>query len=193
MIFIDQEGGRVQRLKPPYWTRFPPMKVFEKQYLKNKLAAKRAVYLNACLIGYELVQSGITIDCAPVLDLYFENANWVIGDRAFSSNPETGSVLAQSFCNGLIDCGVLPVIKHMPGHGRAKLDSHEALPFIQTPLEELKKTDFIPFQKLNHMLIGMTAHIVYEVFDSDFPVTFSKQAIQMGIRELNWISRIAYK
>lgn len=181
-ILIDQEGGRVARLKPPHWRQPPPAELFGKIYAKDASAGTKAARLNAAVIGAELLDLGITVDCLPLIDLRFAGAHDIIGDRAFSDDPEVVATLGRAAAEGLMDAGVLPVIKHIPGHGRAVVDTHEALPTVDTPLEDLRATDFRPFAALADMPIAMTAHIVYQAVDPLFPATASPTLIEDVIR-----------
>jgi beta-N-acetylhexosaminidase len=182
-IFIDQEGGRVQRLKEPVWRQAPTSASFGKIFEVNEELATQLVFQNARLIAEELQVLGIDVNCAPVLDLLESNASDIIGDRAFSSNPYATSTLARSFVKGLENGGVAPVVKHIPGHGRAKVDSHLALPKIDTELTELKKRDFIPFVRLNDSAAAMTGHLLLDKIDSRKPVTISSHVIDSVIRK----------
>ncbi|MCK5296897.1 MAG: glycoside hydrolase family 3 protein, partial [Alphaproteobacteria bacterium] len=134
-ILIDQEGGRVQRLQPPHWRKAPPASVFSN--MKNTNDAIEAVRINSRLIAYELAELGINVDCLPLLDVRFKGANDIIGDRSFGYNPEIVAKLGKASCDGLLDGGVLPVIKHIPGHGRAMADSHLKLPIVNASRKEL--------------------------------------------------------
>jgi beta-N-acetylhexosaminidase len=181
-VLIDQEGGRVQRLRPPHWPDFPPAGVLGAVYDRDAQAGVEAARLGARLIAGELLTLGINVDCLPVLDLRHPDGHGIIGDRAYGAEPETVAVLAQAAAEGLLEGGVLPVIKHMPGHGRARADSHEALPVVETPLAELERTDFEPFRRLASLPIGMTAHVVYSALDPERPATISPIVIERVIR-----------
>ncbi len=181
-ILIDQEGGRVARLKPPHWRQPPPAELFGRIHAKDSAAGIEAARLNAAVIGAELLDLGLTVDCLPLIDLRFEGAHDIIGDRAFSDDPTVVATLGRAVAEGLIDAGVLPVIKHIPGHGRAVVDTHEALPTVDTPLDVLRATDFRPFAALSDMPIAMTAHIVYQAVDPLFPATTSPTVIEDIIR-----------
>jgi len=176
-VLIDQEGGRVTRLKPPHWREYPSAAL-----LAASSAPREAVFLGARLIADDLAALGITLDCMPVLDLPVVGADAIIGDRAYSSRPETVSELGRAACEGLLRGCVLPIIKHMPGHGRATVDSHKALPVVETSREELETTDFAPFRALRDMNWAMTAHIVYRAIDEDRPATLSSRLIAGTIR-----------
>jgi beta-N-acetylhexosaminidase len=184
-VLIDQEGGRVQRLKPPYWRQAPASGEFEALYHRNPERAISAVRLNAHVIGEELHGLGIDVDCAPVADVPVAGAHDIIGDRAFSKDPAVVGVLAGAVCEGLLDAGVAPVIKHIPGHGRAMSDSHLELPVVTEDLVVLRATDFVPFRALcaqNKPPFAMTAHVVYRAIDPAAPATCSKRVIGEIIR-----------
>lgn len=181
-VLIDQEGGRVQRLKPPLWRQAPPPQAFGRLAERDPVAAERAVRLNARLLAHDLLSLGITVDCAPLLDLYVKGAHAVIGDRAFSSDPDRIARLGRAACEGFLDGGVIPVIKHVPGHGRATVDSHTDLPVVDTPLEELRQSDFAPFRALADAPWAMTAHVIYSALDPEDPATVSPKAIAETIR-----------
>ncbi len=172
-ILIDQEGGRVARLKPPYWSRFPSARALA----QAKGDSLRATYIAARLIAEDLVALGITVDCLPLADIPVPGAHDIIGDRAFGTDVKTVTTHARAQANGLMDGGVIPVLKHIPGHGRAVVDSHEKLPVVDTPLAELERTDFLPFKALNDLPMGMTAHVVYTALDPDRMATLSPKAI----------------
>lgn len=178
-ILIDQEGGRVARLKPPHWPAFPPAKVFADLAADDVEKAKRATYLNARLIAAELDALGITVNCAPLADLPVEGAHDIIGDRAFGHNAAQVIALAGAMAKGLADGGIVPILKHIPGHGRAFADSHEELPVVDVPLEILRQTDFVPFKKLAHLPMAMTAHVLYTAIDDKHMATVSKKAIDL--------------
>ena len=176
LILIDQEGGRVQRLKEPNCPNYPAASIFGKLAEESIQDAERAVYLNYYLIGKNLINLGINVNCAPCLDVKSITTHEVIGDRSFSSNPKIVSLLGKAACNGLIESGVLPIIKHIPGHGKASSDSHLSLPIVNDKLTALKQSDFIPFKDLSNMPIAMTAHILFKDIDPNYPVTLSKLA-----------------
>ena len=168
-VLVDQEGGRVARLKPPHWKARPPAQAFGDLYRRSPEQAREAAYLNARAMARELADIGITVDCVPVLDVPIENSNAVIGDRAFAGDPRVVTDLGRAVISAMLDGGVLPVIKHMPGHGRGNADSHHALPRVSASVEELRETDFLPFRALNDCPLGMTAHVVYEALDPSAP------------------------
>lgn len=185
-ILIDQEGGRVNRFKEADdWKNenYPYMRSFgELAKIEGLEIAKEEVYKNFQKIADDLQEVGINTDCAPVLDLLLPETHDVIGRRAFSSNYSKVSELGRVTCDSLISKGVLPVIKHMPGHGRATCDSHLNLPEVSTKREILERTDFLPFRNLNDMPLAMTAHILYKDIDSENPATMSKKVIDEIIR-----------
>lgn len=182
LILIDQEGGRVARLKPPHWRKAPPAAVFAGVARNDPKRAERMTYLNARLLAEELISLGITVNCAPLADIPVTGSHDIIGDRAFGHTPEQVAALGAAMAKGLLEGGVLPVLKHIPGHGRATADSHEELPTVTASLAELRATDFIPFQKLCHLPLGMTAHIRYTAIDEKLPATLSPTVIKL-IRE----------
>ncbi|HEY4943844.1 MAG TPA: beta-N-acetylhexosaminidase [Rhizomicrobium sp.] len=181
-IFIDQEGGRVARLKPPDWKARPPAARFGEMYAVQHEAALEAVYLNARLIAHDLSEVGINADCLPVLDVPVEGADAVIGDRAFAFDPAAIIDLGRAQIEGLMEGGVLPIMKHIPGHGRAMADSHHTLPRVTTAAEELSASDFVTFRSLNTCPMAMTAHVVYEAIDPQRPATTSPKVIRDVIR-----------
>jgi beta-N-acetylhexosaminidase len=183
LVLIDQEGGRVARLGPPHWRRAPPASEFAVMYRSDKRAAIAAARLNARLMADELAAAGINVDCAPVLDIPVGGADPIIGDRAYGEEPEPVAVLGRAVWDGLRDRGVLPVIKHIPGHGRARADSHKALPVVDTSRSELSRIDFVPFRGLADAPCAMTAHVVYSDIDAAAPATLSPKVIAEVIRD----------
>ena len=178
-ILIDQEGGRVARLKPPHFPAYPPA---AKIAALGGVPARAAAWLAARLIADDLGQLGITLDCAPVLDVPVSGADPIIGDRAWGNEPRLVAENGLAVCDGLMAGGVLPIIKHIPGHGRATVDSHRALPVVETPRETLDSTDFAPFRALSGMPWAMTAHVLYTAIDPDRPATLSPRVIADVIR-----------
>ncbi len=175
-VLIDQEGGRVARLKPPYWPEYPaPAKIAA----LGGLHAREAAWLGARLIADDLACLGITVDCAPVVDLPVAGADPIIGDRALGSTPAAVAELGLAVCDGLMAGSVLPVIKHIPGHGRGNVDSHKGLPVVTTDRVTLDSSDFAPFRALAAMPWAMTAHILYTAIDPDRPATLSAAVIAM--------------
>ena len=180
-VLVDQEGGRVQRLGPPHWPRHPAAARYAALFAQDPDRALALARLGGELTGHDLRASGITVDCAPVLDLPVDGASSVIGDRAFGRDPETVAALAGAWAAGLMAAGVLPVVKHIPGHGRAEVDSHLDLPVVTADRVALAR-DFAPFRALAGLPMAMTAHIVFKALDPDRPVTTSKRAIDTVIR-----------
>ena len=171
----------MQRMGPPHWPKYPPGDAYLKA--TNDLStARELVRLGARLMAHDLREVGINVDCAPVLDTPVPGAHDIIGDRAYGADPETVAQLGRAAAEGLLAGGVLPVIKHMPGHGRAFADSHKDLPVVHADLDTLDAWDFAPFKSLSDMPIGMTAHIVFTAIDPKRPATQSRKAIRM-IRE----------
>ncbi|TNE63064.1 MAG: beta-N-acetylhexosaminidase [Alphaproteobacteria bacterium] len=181
-ILVDQEGGRVQRLGPPNWRTYPPMAVFGDMAVKDPTLAASALRLNCRMIADDLRRLGINVDCLPVLDVMRDEADPIVGDRSFSRDPDLVAALGRIAVDALMDGGVLPVIKHLPGHGRATIDSHLALPTIDTPMADMQKTDFVPFKALKDAPFGMTAHIVYSDVDPVQCATLSRLVIGRVIR-----------
>lgn len=185
-ILIDQEGGRVARMKPPHWPQFPSARDLVQQGCGDSEATKDLVYNNALKLGETLKQVGINVNCAPVLDIPVDGSDPIISDRAFGTIPAQVVRYAEAMIEGLMDAGVLPVIKHIPGHGRATVDSHIALPKVDTPLSLLSDTDFQPFKSLNQAPYAMTAHIVYSALDKGACATFSSKVIQYIREEIGY-------
>lgn len=181
-ILIDQEGGRVQRLGPPHWRRYPPGRAYGELASNDPLLRREITRLGARLIAYDLASLGINVDCVPVLDVPDPQGHEIIGDRAYGQTPEAVAALGRAAAEGLIAGGVLPVIKHIPGHGRAKADSHLELPVVEAAYAELAERDFPPFQALSDMPMAMTAHVIYAAVDRKRPATTSKKVIRKVIR-----------
>jgi beta-N-acetylhexosaminidase len=184
-VLVDQEGGRVQRLGPPLWPAYPPGAAYGSLYDLNPEQGLAAAQLGARLIAAELRAVGITVDCLPLADVPAAGAHEVIGDRAYGRDPEKVSRIARAVATGLVEGGVLPVLKHLPGHGRAGVDSHERLPVVEASAQELRATDFTPFRQLADLPLGMTAHVVYTAFDAQETATTSTRVISEIIRD--WI------
>ena len=181
-VFVDQEGGRVQRLRPPLAPRYPPAVTLGAIYDADPAAGERAAWLHGRLIAYDLAGYGFNADCLPCLDMPVEGANSVIGDRAFSMNSDTIATLGRAAADGLTAGGVMPVMKHLPGHGRGNADSHLSLPVVPTSRGELARTDFLPFKAMRHLPAAMTAHVLYTDIDPTFPATLSPIVIEQVIR-----------
>ena len=181
-ILIDHEGGTHQRMDPPVWPQFPPPARFGELYKKDPARALVAARLNGRAIGTLLWQHGVSVDCAPLLDVPVAGADPVIGDRAFSGDPEQVALLADAFVEGMKLSGVTPIIKHIPGHGRAMVDSHKELPTVDVPLTELDSTDFVPFRHLATAPWAMVAHIVFPEVDPVRPATVSPLVLEQLVR-----------
>jgi beta-N-acetylhexosaminidase len=181
-ILIDQEGGRVARLKPPHWRARPAARRFGELFERNPEQGREAGYLCARAIAHELRDIGVNVNCAPVLDVPVKGAHDIIGDRAFSMDPLTVIELGRATIDGYLDGGVLPIVKHIPGHGRSLADSHLALPRVSASAEALSMHDFVTFRSLNQAPIAMTAHVVYEAIDPRRPATTSPKMVQNIIR-----------
>lgn len=181
-ILIDQEGGRVARLRPPAFRPASAAAVFGKLWEETPGKAEKLCWLNSFLMGQELARLGVTVDCLPVLDLPQPGADPIIGDRAYGMTPGQVIPLGRRAAEGLLAAGVLPVIKHIPGHGRAEADSHHALPVVTTPAEALAAHDFSPFRAMSDLPLAMTAHVVYTAFDPAHPATVSPTLVNEVIR-----------
>jgi len=181
-ICIDQEGGRVARMKPPEWLAFPPGEVFDRLYDVAPASAIEAARANAQALGMDLAEAGISVDCLPLLDVRQPGAHDVIGDRALGREPLRVAALGRAVLEGLQAAGVAGIVKHIPGHGRAMADSHKELPTVSASAAELE-TDIAPFRALRHAGIAMTAHIVYTAWDAENPATQSRFVIERIIRE----------
>ncbi|OXE36215.1 MAG: beta-N-acetylhexosaminidase [Phenylobacterium zucineum] len=181
-ILIDQEGGRVARLGPPHWRRYPPGRAYGDLLANDPLLRREIARLGGRLLAHDLSALGINVDCVPVLDVPISGAHDVIGDRAYAATPEGVAALGRAVCEGLIAGGVLPVIKHIPGHGRALADSHLDLPIVGASYAELEAWDFAPFRVLSDMPMAMTAHVIYTAIDRKRPATTSRKAIRSVIR-----------
>jgi beta-N-acetylhexosaminidase len=184
-VLVDQEGGRVQRLGPPQWPAYPAAAAYGRMYDRDSARAGQVARAGACLMAADLAGVGIDVNCVPVADVPVDSSDPVIGERAFGKQPGKVAELARSFADGLLASGVLPVLKHIPGHGRAAVDSHRELPVVQAPLSVLQATDFAAFRPLAHLPLGMTAHVVYTAIDSVAPATTSATLVREVIR--NWI------
>lgn len=185
LVLIDQEGGRVQRLRPPLAKTLPPARVFSELYDQDQDSGEQAAFEIARLAAHDLKVFGINTNCAPVLDVPVSGADPIIGDRALGFEPVKIARLGRAVANGLLAGGVLPVIKHIPGHGRAEADSHLALPRVGTDVETLRSTDFAPFKALADLPLAMTAHVVFTALDPHAPASTSAQVTQDVIR--GWI------
>jgi beta-N-acetylhexosaminidase len=181
-VLIDQEGGRVQRLRPPHWPDYPPGAIFSRLYDIDPALGLSAARLSARLIAADLAELGITVDCLPLADVPVAGADDVIGDRAYGTEPGKVSLIARAVTDGLEQGGILPVLKHIPGHGRATADSHHRLPTVDTAKTELERTDFTAFRPLADLPMAMTAHVVFSALDPAHPATTSATIIEQVIR-----------
>jgi len=182
-VLVDQEGGRVQRLAPPHWPAYPAGAVYRQLYEGDRAAGLAAARLGARLIASDLRDLGIDVDCLPLADVPVAGADQVIGDRAYGDTPDQVAALAAAAAAGLLEGGVLPVLKHLPGHGRATADSHLRLPVVDTDRETLEATDFAAFRPLAGLPLGMTAHVVFSAYDPLAPATTSVTMIRQVIRD----------
>jgi beta-N-acetylhexosaminidase len=182
-VLVDQEGGRVQRLGPPHWPVYPPGAAYGRLYDDDPAVALIAARLGARLIAADLVPLGIDVDCMPLADVPVDGADPVIGDRAYGTSPDKVSAIAAALAEGLMEGGVLPVLKHLPGHGRPTADSHEELPVVATDRALLDATDFAAFRPLAQLPLGMTAHVVFTSIDPAAPATTSPTIIGEVIRD----------
>ncbi|MGY3118159.1 beta-N-acetylhexosaminidase [Bradyrhizobium sp. S3.14.4] len=181
-VLIDQEGGRVQRLGPPHWPVYPPGAIFSTLYDADSVLGLTAARLSARLIASDLADLGITVDCLPLADVPVPGADAVIGNRAYGTEPGKVAAIARAVTEGLEQGGVLPVLKHIPGHGRATADTHFKLPTVDAPRDELDRTDFAAFKPLADLPMAMTAHVVFSAVDPAHPATTSATMITQVIR-----------
>jgi beta-N-acetylhexosaminidase len=181
-VLIDQEGGRVQRFGPPHWPAYPPGAVFGALYDIDRALGLTAARLSARLIAADLIDLGVTVNCLPLADVPIAGADAVIGNRAYGTEPGKVAAIARAVTEGLEQGGVLPVLKHIPGHGRATADTHFRLPVVDTPRAELERTDFAAFQPLADLPMAMTAHVVFSALDPAQPATTSATIIEQVIR-----------
>ena len=181
-VLIDQEGGRVQRFGPPHWPAYPAGAVFGALYDIDPALGLTAARLTARLIAADLIETGVTVDCLPLADVPVAGADAVIGNRAYGTEPGKVAAIARAVTEGLEQGGILPVLKHIPGHGRATADTHFRLPVVDTPGAELERTDFAAFQPLADLPMAMTAHVVFSALDTAHPATTSATIIEQVIR-----------
>jgi beta-N-acetylhexosaminidase len=181
-VLIDQEGGRVQRLGPPQWPAYPPGAMFSTLYDIDRSLGLTAARLSARLMAADLIDLGVTVDCLPLADVPAAGADAVIGNRAYGTEPGKVAAIARAVTEGLEQGGVLPVLKHIPGHGRATADTHFRLPVVDTAKAELERTDFAAFQPLADLPMAMTAHVVFSALDPAHPATTSATIIEQVIR-----------
>jgi beta-N-acetylhexosaminidase len=181
-VLVDQEGGRVQRLGPPHWPVYPPGAAYGAIYDRDAASGLAAARLGARLIAADLIPLGIDVDCLPLADVPVRGSDNVIGDRAYGETVDKVAAIAGAVAQGLADGGVLPVLKHIPGHGRATADSHERLPVVHADRATLEATDFAAFRPLKNLPLGMTAHVVFTTIDPVLPATTSATMIREVIR-----------
>jgi beta-N-acetylhexosaminidase len=181
-VLVDQEGGRVQRLGPPHWPAYPAGAVYRRLYERDPAIGLAAARLGARLIANDLRTLGIDVDCLPLADVPVPGADAVIGDRAYGETPEQVAAIAGAVAEGLLHGGVLPVLKHLPGHGRATADSHQRLPMVDADKATLEATDFAAFRPLAGLPLGMTAHVVFSAYDPLAPATTSVTMVGQVIR-----------
>ena len=182
-VLIDQEGGRVQRMRAPHWREWPPP-LDQSRMFVNLESAARAMYLRGLLIGTELLDHGIDVNCAPSADIAWPETHAFLKNRCYGTDAKTATHMARACADGLMDAGCLPVLKHAPGHGRTVTDSHEALPRINVPIKQLRAEDFAPFKALNDLPMFMTAHIVLPEIDPVAPITQSPEGVSLLRQEL---------
>jgi beta-N-acetylhexosaminidase len=181
-VLIDQEGGRVQRLGPPHWPVYPPGQRYGLLFDRERALGLAVARLGGRLIAADLSVLRIDVDCLPLADVPAAGSDGVIGDRAYGTEPGKVAAIAAAIAEGLQAGGVLPVLKHLPGHGRATADSHHRLPVVNTDRETLERTDFAAFRSLNHLPLGMTAHVVFSAIDDGAPATTSVTIVRDVIR-----------
>ena len=181
-VLVDQEGGRVQRFGPPHWPVYPPGAIFGVLYDIDPALGLSAARLSARLIAADLIETGITVDCLPLADVPVAGADAVIGNRAYGTEPGKVAAIARAVTEGLEQGGILPVLKHIPGHGRATADTHFRLPEVDTTRTELERTDFAAFRPLADLPMAMTAHVVFSALDPAHPATTSATIIEQVIR-----------
>jgi beta-N-acetylhexosaminidase len=182
LVLIDQEGGRVQRLRPPHWRALPAAAAYGHCYATDPARALQAAQASARLTAADLRKVGINANCAPLLDVPIPGSHGVIGDRAYAETPETVAALGAAVAEGLMAGGVLPIMKHIPGHGRATSDSHFELPVVTATLAELEASDLVPFRKLSSLPAAMTAHVVFAALDAEAPASISQRVTETVIR-----------
>jgi beta-N-acetylhexosaminidase len=183
-VLTDQEGGRVQRFRPPHWPLYPAGALFGALYDIDPALGLSAAGLSARLIAADLTETGVTVGCLPLADIPIPGADAVIGDRAYGTDPQKVAAIARAVTEGLKQGGILPVLKHIPGHGRATADSHLRLPVVDTSKPELERTDFAAFRPLADLPMAMTAHVVFSAWDPAHPATTSATIVEQVIRGL---------
>jgi beta-N-acetylhexosaminidase len=182
-VLVDQEGGRVQRFGPPHWPRYPAGAEYGRLYDRDAEAGLAAARLGARLMASDLFALGVDVDCLPIADVPAAGADAVIGDRAYGDTPDQVAAIGGAIAEGLMAGGVLPVLKHLPGHGRATADSHHRLPVVDADRRELDQRDFAAFRPLAGLPLGMTAHVVFSAYDPVAPATTSATMVREVIRD----------
>ncbi len=187
-ILIDQEGGRVQRLKATHWKDYPPARQFGEAFLRDFSKGRDSLKECAASMASDLVDLGVNVNCAPVMDVLYQDTHEAIGDRAFAKDPEIVAVLGAVTCDEFLKAGIIPVMKHMPGQGRAASDSHNDLPVVNATIEEMRQSDFVPFRELqtkafSEAVWGMVSHIVYRDIDARAPASCSRRVVWDTIRK----------
>src|SRR3954468_17496015 len=181
-VLVDQEGGRVQRFAPPHWPRYPAGAAYGEVCDRDHAAGLKAAWLGGRLIASDLLPLGVDVDCLPIADVPVASGDPIIGNRAYGDTPEKVAAIGGGIAAGLMAGGVLPVLKHLPGHGRATADSHLKLPVVEATRAELEATDFAAFRRLGTPPVGMTAHVVFSAYDPVNPATTSVTMVQDVIR-----------
>ncbi len=186
-VMIDQEGGRVQRMKQPHWEQFPTPRSYGELMEADRDSGRAKLYEDMKALGRPLLDAGIDVNCSPVLDLRLPETHAAIGDRAYAADPALVADAGDAVCRAFLDSGITPVIKHIPGHGRGTVDSHYNLPIVETPAPELESTDFAPFKALGQKpyaqaIWGMIGHVIYTAYDKERPASISPEVIQRVIR-----------
>jgi len=185
-VLIDQEGGRVQRLRAPYWREWMPPLDQINRAVKGAVDPARAMYIRARVIADELRAVGIDVNCAPLADLTFPDTHPFLKNRTYGADPAQVIRLARATAEGHFAGGVIPVLKHMPGHGRSLPDSHLHLPVVTAAAAELARTDFAPFKALADLPLAMTGHLIFTAFDAENPATVSRPVIDMIRRDIGF-------
>ncbi len=185
-VLIDQEGGRVARLKPPHWPSFPPAKMLGDLYLQNAELGTEAARINSRLIAFELHALGFTVNCAPLADVLTDTTDPAIGDRAYGDDPKVVAACARAAAEGLLEYGILPVIKHMPGHGRTLADPHINQAVVPVSHKALAEQDFLPFKALRDLPLGMTCHITFTALDDQKPTSISPKVHEIIRKEIGF-------
>ncbi len=181
-VLVDQEGGRVVRLGSPHWREPPAPATLGALAAIDETAGVRAAWLNARLVAADLHALGFSINCVPVLDLRYAGASRVVGDRSLGADPRPVARLGRAIADGMLAGGIVPAVKHLPGHGRAEADSHAVLPHVDAPLDALRARDFVPFRTLRDVPVGLTAHVCYAALDPERPGTLSPEVIARAVR-----------